>query len=593
MRGIRVRVLSVPVPVLFAVAAVPLSALQSSPDPRLEHRMLRQAAAQEERGELEAAEATLRELLTLQPGSSAAVFALERVFRNGDRLPDLIPLLGAFLERKPLAGRVWGLKVAVLVEIEEVSLLEETVHAWIEADSASSVPYLEGAEAFHEALGAEKGTELLKAGLEAQGELPSLLIRLGDLYAAAGSVEDAAAVWARALGRDEARRGAVFRRIEGLDEGSGEAAALIVATLGAEPTTVSRLEVGAELALRQDLDDDVSALTQAALERLDDREARTFLAGLARKAEDLGRDKSALWAYTKLRNITRDPAEARSSDERLTGAALAAGDTVAALEAMRRITESHARGSAGRLTAWTDELRIQVASRDTEGARAALAAFRAEFPESHELDALSARLASRLLGMRMRAEAMEVLDGIEGPGAALERAFLLLEGDAFREGIAALQASLPELEPADATEMLELTLALSELTPLGGKLAAEVAIAKHRGHPMRGVLAVQERIEALPGPDRPPVLALGARVAGQAGFGDIAATFRRRIVAEHEEAREFPEAALRLARAVAAEPGGRDEAVRILEALIVSRPDSPVVPGARRELRRIRGRGSI
>ncbi len=607
--AVRVRALPVPMSVLFAtgfavmvgfavtaglaVAAAPLSALQSRPDPRLEHRMLRQAAAQEARGELEAAEATLRELLALQPGSSAAVFALERVFRTGDRLPDLLPLLGAFLEGEPSADRVWGLNVAVLVEIEESSLLEETVQAWIEADPASSVPYLEGAKAFHEALGAEKGAELLEAGLAAQGELPQLLIELGDLHASAGRVEDAAEAWARALGRDRARRGAIFRRIEGLGEGSGDAAALIVAALGAEPTTVSRLEAGAELALRQDLGDDFRALAQSALERLDDREARGFLGGLARKAEDLGRDRGALWAYTKLREAARDPVEARVGDERLAGAALAAGDTAAALEAMRRIMESHPPGSADRRTAWTDELRIQVASGDTEGATAALAAFRAEFPESHDLDALSARLASRLLGMGMRAEAMEVLGGIKGPGAALERAFLLLEGGAFPEGIAALQASLPELEPADATEMLDLTLTLSELTPLGARLAAEVAIAKHRGRPMHGVLAVQERIEVLPAADRPPVLSLGARAADQAGFGEIAATFRRRIVAEHEEAREFPEAALRLARATAAEPGGRDEAVRILEALIVSRPDSPVVPGARRELRRIQGGGSI
>ncbi len=611
VRGLRRRTLPVTVAVLFAggfgfavaagfavtaglaVAAAPLSAFQSRPDPRLEHRMLRQAAAQEARGELEEAEATLRELLALRPGSSAAVFALERVFRTGDRLPDLLPLAGAFLERKPSAGRVWGLNVAVLVEIEEISLLEETVQAWIDVDPASSIPYLEGAKAFRDAFGAEKGAELLEAGLAALGELPPpLLIELGDLYAAVGSVEKASSAWARALGRDRARRGAIFRRIEGLGEGSGDAAALIVAALEAEPTTVSRLEAGAELALRQNLGDDFRALAQSALERLDDREARGFLAGLAGKAEDLGRDRSALWAYTKLREAARDPVEARVGDERLAGAALAAGDTAAALEAMRRIMESHPPGSTDRRTAWTDELRIRVASGDPEGAATVLAAFRAEFPESHDLDALSAKLASRLLGMGMRAEAMEVLGGIEGPGAALERAFLLLEGGAFPEGVAALQASLPELEPADATEMLDLTLALSELTPLGGRLAAEVAIAKHRGRPMQGVLAVQERIEALPAPDRPPVLALGARAADQAGFGDIAAAFLRRIVAEHEEAREFPEAAMRLARAAAAEPGGRDEAVRILEALIVNRPDSPVVPGARRELRRIQGGGS-
>ena len=577
---------------MLCAVAGPLDAFQSRPDQRIENRMLREASGQEARGRLEEAEATLRELLRLQPGSSSAVFALERVLRAGDRLPDLLSIIDTFLGLEPSASRVRALKVKVLVETGDDRRLEQTVRAWIDAEPASSDPYLEGARAFQAVFGSDRAAELIEVGLEAHGELPQLLIELGDLHVAAGGIRDGAAAWARALGRDRARRGAIFRRIEELGEETDVAAALIVAALGAEPTTVSRLEAGAELALRADLGDEAVELMEAALRRLDDRESRGFLNGFARKAEDLGRDGSALRAYAKLREITDDPGEARATDERLAEAALAVGDTAAALEAMRRITESHARGSTGRRTAWTEELHVHVASQDTEGAVAALAAYREEFPESQDLDALSATLASRLLGRGMRAEAMEVLSGIEGPGAALERAFLLLEGGAFPEGIASLQASLPELEPTDATEMLELTLALSELTPPGGRLVAEVAIAKHRGHPERGVLAVQERIDAIPAPDRPPILALGARAADQAGLGDIAATFRRRIVAEHEEAREFPEAALRLARAVAGEPGGRAEAVRILEALIVSRPDSPVVPGARRELRRIQEGGS-
>lgn len=577
----------------LVVVPAPLAALQARPDARLENRMLRQASGQEARGELEQAEATLRELLVLQPGSSAAVFALERVFRRGDRLPELLPVMDEFLQRDASAGRVWGLKVDVLAELGSLPDLDEALRDWIGAAPGSPDPYLQGAEAFQEVFGSERAAELLEEGRAALGESPQLLVELGDMYVAAGRLDDAAEAWARALGRDRARSGAVFRRIEDLDDESGAAAARIVAALGREPTNVTRLEAGAELALREDLEDDAMTLAAAALTRIQDREARGFLNGFARKAEDNGRDRSALWAYARLREITRDPAEARSTDERLADAALVAGDTAVALEALRRITESHRVGSEARRAAWTAELRIQVASPEMEGATEALAAFRDEFPESPDLDALSAALASRLLGRGMREEAMEVLSGIEGPGAALERAFLLLEGGAFPEGIAALQASLPELEPSDATEILELTLALSELTPPGGMLASEVAIARHRGHAEDGVRAVRERIDAVPAQDRSAILAQGARAADQAGLSDEAVQFRRRIVAEYPDAREFAEAALRLARAVAAEPGGRDEAVRILEALIVSRPDSPVVPGARRELRRIQEGGSL
>ncbi|MCY4572489.1 MAG: tetratricopeptide repeat protein, partial [Gemmatimonadetes bacterium] len=216
-----------------------------------------------------------------------------------------------------------------------------------------------------------------------------------------------------------------------------------------------------------------------------------------------------------------------------------------------------------------------------------LGAFKEEHPDAEDLDALSAALASRLLGQGKRDEAMAVLSGIEGPGAALERAFLLLEGGTVTDAIAALQASLPDLEPSHATEILELTLALSELTAPGAALAARAAIASHRGNPEHAVTLVRDGLDGLPAPDRPAILALGARVADRVGLTEDATALWRRIVTEHPDAREYPEAALRFARALAAEPGGRDEAVRILEALIVARPDSPVVPGARRELRRI------
>ncbi|MXX36239.1 MAG: hypothetical protein F4Z50_16010 [Gemmatimonadetes bacterium] len=266
---------------------------------------------------------------------------------------------------------------------------------------------------------------------------------------------------------------------------------------------------------------------------------------------------------------------------------LARGDTAAALAAMRRITEWYPAGTPERRDAWIGELRLLVESPDTEAAMGLLAAFREEHPDAEQLDGLSAGLASRLLGQGKRDEAMAVLSGIEGPGAALERGYLLLEGGAVAEAVAALKVALPDLEPSHATEILELTLALSELTAPGATLAARAAIASHRGDPGHAVTLLRDGVDRLPAPDRPAILALGARLADQAGPAEDATAFRRRIVTEHADSREYPEAALRFARALSAEPGGRAEAVRVLEALIVARPDSPVVPGARRELRRI------
>ncbi len=434
---------------LCASAAVPLAALQNRREPRLETRMLRQAATQESRGELKEAEATLRELLELESGSSAAVLALERVLRAQGRVADALSVFDRYLAEHPQTVLVWQHKLGVLVETDSLAGVDFAVENWIRAAPASPDPYREGARVLEVVAGVERAAELIETGMDALGDLPVLL-------------------------------------------------------------------------------------------------------------------------------------------DGLAGMRLAEGDTAAALAAMRRITESHAPGSSEERAAWTRELRILVESSDTEAALDQLAAFKKEHPGAEELDGLSAALASRLLGQGKRDEAMAVLSGIEGPGAALERAFLLLEGGAVADAVAALEAALPELEPSHATEILELTLALSELTAPGAGLVARAAIAGHRGDPSHTVAVVRGGVDGIPAPDRPAVLALGARAADRAGLAEDGNALRRRIVAEHPDSREFPEAALRLARAVAEAPGGRDEAVRILEALITGRPDSPVVPGARRELRRIR-----
>ena len=569
------------------MAASPLGAVQRV-GARIESRMLREASAHEARGELKEAEGTLRELLRLQSGSSAAVLALEQVLRLDKRLDEVLGAFDRYVAEYPSANRVWEHKVRVLAELDSLSALEMTVRNWIRAVPGSPDPFRGGAQVVGEALGPEKAAALIREGLQALGDLPVLLVELGELELAAGRPEAGASAWARAPGPDRARNDQIFGLVEDLGDRRGLVAGWIVAELGTEPATPDRLRAGAELALREDLQDDARRLAGAATAHLEDREARAFLDEFARSAEQLERHESSLWAYGRIREMTDGRAEGRAIDERLAIAALAAGDTAAALAARKRITESHGRGTPERRVAWLDELELLVGSPDADAAMEALTAFRNEYPDASDLDVLSAALASRLLGDGMPGEAMDVLSGIDGPGAAVERAFILLEGGALPEGVAALQAALPEIDPDYATEILEFTLAMSELTLAGTTLAAEIAIARHRGRPEEGVALVRDLVDSVAARDRPAILALGARAADDAGLTADAGGLRRRIVAEHADAREFPEAALRLARAIAAEPGGADEAVRILEALIVSRPDSPVVPGARRELRRIR-----
>ena len=85
---------------LVALAA-PALAAQNRYDRQVENRMLREASTHAVRGELRKAEATLRELLELQPRSSAAVLALERVLRADDRLAEILPAIDAHVAAQP------------------------------------------------------------------------------------------------------------------------------------------------------------------------------------------------------------------------------------------------------------------------------------------------------------------------------------------------------------------------------------------------------------------------------------------------------------------------------------------------------------
>lgn len=570
----------------LALAAAPADAQRRLAD-RYEAQMLREASALESRGALEAAEAKLRELARLRPGSSSAVFALERVLRGAGRLAALPPFAEAHLEANPGAASVRSMELRVLGELDSAVALDDAARRWIRADGATHRPYLEGARAYMAAGRLESAAALLREGLDALGRRPALLMALGDVHVDAARFADAAEAWADAIGSDRVRSKEVHDRLDRLEAGRDEVAGALISALRAPPASMSRLEAGAELALREGREEEARAVAAGVLPRLDGVEARGFLRGFARRAEDLGLHATAVWAYERLRSTAAEPADARRSDERIAAVAAAAGDTAVAAAAMKRVRESHPPQSPERRKAWAREIRFRLASDGPQAGLRAVSALRREFPGAPELDGLAAAVAAALVKAGEREAALEALDGA-GPGAGLERGFLLLEAGALTEALEALRGAVPGMEPVAATDVLGLLAAMSRLGPAGGRLAARVAVLGRRGSAEEAVQVVEEGIGGVPATDRPPVLALAARTADAGGLAEAAAAFRRRIVSGHADAIEFPEAAVRLAKALAERPGGAGEAVRILEDLIVARPTSAVVPEARRVLNRLR-----
>ena len=220
-----------------------------------------------------------------------------------------------------------------------------------------------------------------------------------------------------------------------------------------------------------------------------------------------------------------------------------------------------------------------------------LAAFASEFPDAPQLDELATTLAVQLDEGGDPEGARSLLAGVGGPRSALERGYLYLAAGEVVQGREALQEALSGVSPDVATEVIALLDLLDRLE--GEALAAflQSAVLAHRGRTEGALSELEVAIDAVPRDGRPSLLAMGARIADVGGVPEQAADFRERIIRDHPYASEVPEATLGLARFKGARPGGLDEAIRLLEDLILDQPNSAVVPIARRELQRIQ-RGS-
>ena len=256
----------------------------------------------------------------------------------------------------------------------------------------------------------------------------------------------------------------------------------------------------------------------------------------------------------------------------------------------RGVVRACPEGSIERRRALAEIIRLGI-ELGGAGMEESLAAFASEFPDAPQLDELATTLAVQLDDRGDPEGARSLLAGVGGPRSALERGYLYLAAGEVVQGREALQGALSGVSPDVATEVIALLDLLDRLE--GEALAAflQSAVLAHRGRTEGALSELEVAIDAVPRDGRPSLLAMGARIADVGGVPEQAADFRERIIRDHPYASEVPEATLGLARFKGARPGGLDEAIRLLEDLILDQPNSAVVPIARRELQRIQ-RGS-
>jgi tetratricopeptide (TPR) repeat protein len=553
-----------------------------------EAALLRDAAALEARGDPAGAEAVLKTVLEQAPTSTGALVAMERTLRAQRRTREMLPYVDKVIALDPRASQAWTTKLRLLVEVDSLATLEREAQTWMRADPESPDPYRELARMYERAYGAPRAVELLRDGRARLGESVAFAAELGDLLLRTGQAQAAAQEWASAVGQDGGQVAVVLRRTPQLTADSSGVAKLLLQTLDAEPTTPGRRRAAVRIALELELVDEALVIARKVAPTLSTAERRTFLSDLARRGEDLPAPRLSLWAYEALREGAGGAAELATLDGRIAVAALAAGDSVRALQALDRQADRLAPGSVERRHVVGDALRLQARRGEPATLASRLASFRQEFPDAPELDELASTIAQGLQSRGLADAAAAVLTDVLGPRSSLERAYLHLAQGDTQASVTALQEALAALPPAGATEVIQLISLLSRVGPDASRVVAFAAVLEHRGEPRVALDHLTGKMDGLPAEDRPALLAHAARLADTAGRAELGVQLRQRLVADHPDAPELPDAVLALAQSQA-RSGQVAEAIALLEKLILERPNSSVVPAARRELDRLRG----
>lgn len=545
---------------------------------------LQQAQQAEAEGDLLRAETLLRELLGENPSSLSAVLAMERLLRMQGRQEELLPLLGALLERdanSPIGHQLTLRTLSALDRPEELARAEER---WIRATPDVETPYREAARVWLEREQHDRAIDVLERGRRRLGE-DALAFELGGAHAAAGDAERAADEWQRAIGTDANRFGLVQRRLNMLPDGGATVTPRLIVALKSPPTTSTRVRSALALAIGAGLETEALELAQALEARLPMIERRPFLLETARQADAAREQRLAYWAYGRLVALPgADDDESVALRRRLAELAVAVGDSAQARRAYQQLADEADPGSEARRAAEAAAIELGLREDDLDRARRRLATFRSQYPDAPETDRLVGAVAGALLDAARGEDARALVEGVRGPRSSLVRARLALAAGEPAEARAALLTAAQALGGTEATETIALATLLGRVSPAGARRIAEADGALATGEIERALdVLVTPSMELRPD-ERAALLEHAVRIAEREALPVRAESIRRVIVDEHPRAQEAAGALLGLARALAERPGEAVEARSLLERLILEHPRSALVPQARRLL---------
>lgn len=516
------------------------------------------------------AAAAYKDVLARDPASLAALLGLERVYAQLGRSDSLLPIVNAAIARQPHAASIRTIKLRTLHSLGRFDQVRTAFEEWRAESPHDPEPYRAYAKLLIQDGLTAQADSVLRQGEADLGSARQFAYELAQLRAATGLWEQSAAAWRVAVADkpflDEA---AVYS----LAPVSADERPRIRAVLMAPPPSAASRRILAGLELNwgsphdgwlaiKDLPPDTAAV-----------DAWLDFAHRAEEAQSWLTARDALVAVLA-RQHTPEIAGRAATD------ALSGGDAHSAV-LLAAQAESHMDSTSAASSVLAVHLRaLGILGRPADAEHLLATYANRLAPDARDRLTKEVAWGWIRMGDMAKAKALLASSGLDVDGEA-EGWIALYQGD--------LATARKQLKASDDASSPQLVLALSLLqrtTVDSAPAVGQAFLALARADTAAAAKDFEQASNAVP--DAATLLLATAARLDADRHDARAVTLWQLIVQQHADAPEAPEAELEWARALR-RSGQTSAAVDRLEHLILTYPQSALVPQARRELDELRG----
>jgi tetratricopeptide (TPR) repeat protein len=539
----------------------------------------------ERRGNYPAAADAYRAVLAGAPGDPAALLGLERVLLPLDRSAEILPEVRAGLAANPRSGPLYGVALRAWAVLDQPDSMRVVVERWAEVAPGDETPYREWGAA---ALGRHDPSNALEAYTRARERLhrtDALAAEMAQLDYADGNYQGALKEWLAAVRRIPGYR---VTAVATLGQAPDEARPALLALLQRESDLAAR-RLEAELRVRWG--DPLGGLQ--VLERaLPENQALAVeaLRGVLDQLRPLQTREGKLAQGHALEELARRTPHGNGARLRLEAARIfsAAGDRESARRMLAGLADDRNAPEGVSAGAATTLVNVLIAEGKLDEAGRRLS----EIQPTTAVDEL-AGLRRRLVLGWVRAGQLTRADSTLGAdstveGSALRGEIQLYQGD-VAGAIESFKAAGPYAgERVDATQRTALLALLQPMEADSLPALGRALLVLAQGDTSEAAARLERAAADLPpAKGGAEVRLLAGRLYGRAGKpGDAERLFR--AAAAPDAPGTAPAAELALAELLI-EQGRTGDAIPRLEHLILTYPESALVPEARRRLDQARG----